>query len=145
MPHSSHVSSNKLVVLQPPMQLPRTIPTHVTTPASPLVSSHPSSPSPSSPVAHSSLNLSIPSNSPSAVFPSIAPTQSQLPQVSPTPNMQPTRHLHWEKAMQDEYKALLQNNIWALVYIPTGHNFLNCKWVYKVKKNSDGSFQRCRV
>ncbi|KAL5580519.1 hypothetical protein UlMin_012961 [Ulmus minor] len=51
----------------------------------------------------------------------------------------------WKDAMLEELKALERNHTWSLVpYSPT-YNIVGNKWVYKVKLNADGSFQRCKA
>ncbi|GAA0163394.1 transmembrane signal receptor [Lithospermum erythrorhizon] len=47
--------------------------------------------------------------------------------------------------MQLEHDALMQNNTWTLVPTPLDQNVINCKWIYDVKKNTDGSFQKCKA
>ena len=51
----------------------------------------------------------------------------------------------WEKAMDEEIAALYENETWDLVPLPERKNVIGCKWVYKVKHNSDGSVSRYRV
>lgn len=52
---------------------------------------------------------------------------------------------HWKQAMQEEYNALMKNNTWCLVDPPSGGNVVGCKWVFKVKRNADGSVQRYKA
>ena len=47
--------------------------------------------------------------------------------------------------MTKETEALELNNTWAIVDLPTGHKFINCKWVYKVKYHADGRAERYRA
>lgn len=42
--------------------------------------------------------------------------------------------------MEEEIEALYKNKTWSLVAPPKGANIVTCKWVFKDKKNSDGSF-----
>ena len=39
----------------------------------------------------------------------------------------------WELTMQEEIKALHENNTWELVKLPQGKKAIPNKWVYKVK------------
>ena len=45
----------------------------------------------------------------------------------------------WELAMKDEIKSLISNQTWELVELPMGKKALHNKWVYRVKKEHDGS------
>uniref|UniRef100_A0A2N9J917 Reverse transcriptase Ty1/copia-type domain-containing protein n=1 Tax=Fagus sylvatica TaxID=28930 RepID=A0A2N9J917_FAGSY len=45
----------------------------------------------------------------------------------------------WAAAMQAEFDALQRQNTWSLVSPPSGHNVIGCRWVYKLKRSSDGS------
>ena len=47
--------------------------------------------------------------------------------------------------MQDEYDALLYNRTWHLVPPKEGRNLIDCKWVYKIKKKSDGTMDRFKA
>lgn len=51
----------------------------------------------------------------------------------------------WVEAMNSEHQALLCNGTWRLVPRPKGKNIIGCKWVYKVKRNSDGSIDRYKA
>jgi len=44
--------------------------------------------------------------------------------------------------MKDEYDALINNNTWILTSLPSGCKIVGCRWVFKIKYNVDGSFQR---
>lgn len=48
-------------------------------------------------------------------------------------------------AMQAEYYALLNNNTWSLVKLPSNRKATGCKWVYQVKENSDGSINKYKA
>jgi hypothetical protein len=48
----------------------------------------------------------------------------------------------WKAAMQDEYAALTRNKTWRLVPPQHGRNVIDCKWVFKIKHNTDGSVER---
>jgi histone deacetylase 1/2 len=51
----------------------------------------------------------------------------------------------WCKAMQEEYNALMENKTWHLVPSSPKRNVIDCKWVYRVKKNADGSIDRYKA
>jgi Reverse transcriptase (RNA-dependent DNA polymerase)/gag-polypeptide of LTR copia-type len=48
----------------------------------------------------------------------------------------------WRQAMAVEIDALAMNNTWTLVEPPTNQHIVGCKWVYKLKRRSDGSVER---
>jgi hypothetical protein len=41
--------------------------------------------------------------------------------------------------MNDEYQALMDNKTWHLVLPSSTRNIIDCKWVYRIKKNADGT------
>jgi hypothetical protein len=45
----------------------------------------------------------------------------------------------WQQAMNNEFQALLKNKTWHLVPPRVGLNIIDCKWVFKLKHNLDGS------
>jgi hypothetical protein len=47
--------------------------------------------------------------------------------------------------MEHEYQALLRNETWTLVPPPPRVNVIDSKWVFKVKKHSDGSIERYKA
>lgn len=47
--------------------------------------------------------------------------------------------------MQDEIDALNKQGTWELVSLPPRKNLVGSKWVYKVKRNSDGSIARYKA
>jgi hypothetical protein len=48
----------------------------------------------------------------------------------------------WKNAMDAEYMALIKNKTWHLVPPHKGHNLINCKWVWKIKRKDDGTIDR---
>jgi hypothetical protein len=51
----------------------------------------------------------------------------------------------WRKAMGEEYEALMKNKTWHLVPPSKGKNLIDCKWVYRIKKKSDGTVDRYKA
>lgn len=51
----------------------------------------------------------------------------------------------WKKAMAEEIAALQQNQTWELVPKPKDANPISCKWVYKIKHNTNGSIERFKA
>jgi hypothetical protein len=52
---------------------------------------------------------------------------------------------NWKEAMDDEYRALVQNKTWHLIPPQKCSNIINCKWVYKVKRKQDGTLDRYKA
>lgn len=44
--------------------------------------------------------------------------------------------------MSEEYDALLSNRTCTLVPPHHSQNFIRCKWIFKIKRNSDGTISR---
>lgn len=44
--------------------------------------------------------------------------------------------------MQSELAAMESNNAWTVVPLPPNKHTVGCRWVYKIKYNSDGSSER---
>ena len=44
----------------------------------------------------------------------------------------------WEQAMKIEIEAIEKNETWSLTKLPVGHKVIGLKWVFKLKKNSNG-------
>ncbi|KAI5327629.1 hypothetical protein L3X38_027025 [Prunus dulcis] len=51
----------------------------------------------------------------------------------------------WIQAMRDEIAALHTQGTWDLVSMPVDKNIVGSRWVYRVKKNSDGSVARYKA
>ncbi|KAJ4771019.1 Gag/pol [Rhynchospora pubera] len=71
---------------------------------------------------------------------STAPTETE-----PTTFRQANQSSIWRAAMSQEIDALAQNQTWTLVPPPTDHNIVGCKWVYRIKRHSDGSIERYKA
>ena len=55
------------------------------------------------------------------------------------------RNTQWKEAMDEEMRALLQNNTWVMVDLPKGKKPVGCRWVYTLKYKSDGSLDRYKA
>ena len=49
--------------------------------------------------------------------------------------------MHWELAIGDKYKPLMNSNAWCLVQISSGAH-VRGRWVYTVKRGPDGEVTR---
>ncbi|GJU51484.1 ribonuclease H-like domain-containing protein [Tanacetum coccineum] len=49
---------------------------------------------------------------------------------------------YWNRAMLDEYNALIKNNTWILVPKPLDANIIRSMWLFRHKYNADGSLNR---
>ncbi|KAG8496673.1 hypothetical protein CXB51_007951 [Gossypium anomalum] len=48
----------------------------------------------------------------------------------------------WRTTAQAEFDALINNSTWDLVSLPPNRKAIGCKWLFKVKKNPDGTIAR---
>lgn len=53
-----------------------------------------------------------------------------------------SKYPKWCKVMDAEYQTLQRQQTWSLVLTPPHANLVGCKWVYKLKLNSDGTIAR---
>ncbi|KAK3005699.1 hypothetical protein RJ639_017625 [Escallonia herrerae] len=60
----------------------------------------------------------------------------------PTSFSEAVKDERWREAMQREIQALKNNETWEIEDLPPGKKALGCKWVYKIKYNSDGTVER---
>lgn len=47
--------------------------------------------------------------------------------------------------MKQEYIALINKETWSLVEKPTHKSIIDCKWVFRIKKNPDGSVEKYKA
>uniref|UniRef100_A0A2N9J9M1 Integrase catalytic domain-containing protein n=1 Tax=Fagus sylvatica TaxID=28930 RepID=A0A2N9J9M1_FAGSY len=98
---------------------------------------------------------SLPTESP--ITPAISPIPVASFSPIPTapaafvPHPMQTRSKHgifkpkWCTAMNEEFEALQHQGTWVLVPQPPSKNIVGCKWVYKLKYNSDGTIARYKA
>ncbi|KAK1613757.1 hypothetical protein QYE76_019274 [Lolium multiflorum] len=89
--------------------------------------------------------LSIPDSGSSVQPPPAARVQTRLQIGEPRNLSEALTDTHWKLAMQDEYDALLANHTWHLVPPSSRRNIIDCKWVYRIKKNADGTIDRYKA
>jgi hypothetical protein len=56
-----------------------------------------------------------------------------------------SQNSNWNKAMEEEITALQQNQTWDLVLRPEDVEPISCKWVYKIKRRTDGTIERLKA
>ena len=67
------------------------------------------------------------------------------PTIEPSTVRQAISQPHWREAMSAELTALMQHGTWDLVNPPTNYKPVGCKWVFRVKRNADGSVDRLKA
>ncbi|XP_074297585.1 uncharacterized protein LOC141628326 [Silene latifolia] len=65
--------------------------------------------------------------------------------VEPPSFKEAIRDIGWCEAMKAEIDALERNEIWELTDLPVDKKALGCRWVYKIKYKSDGTFERLKA
>jgi hypothetical protein len=55
------------------------------------------------------------------------------------------RYAIWHNAMCDEMAALHSNRTWSLVPFHSSMNVVGSRWVYRIKRRVDGSFERYKA
>ena len=51
----------------------------------------------------------------------------------------------WIKAMDSEINSLRENDTWDITSLPKNRKALRCKWIYKIKRNPDGSIDKYKA
>ncbi|XP_075096344.1 uncharacterized protein LOC107777081 [Nicotiana tabacum] len=51
----------------------------------------------------------------------------------------------WVEAMNEEIKALENNNTWEIVTLPEGKKPIGCKWIFKIKYKATGEIERFKA
>ncbi|KAJ4793674.1 hypothetical protein LUZ62_044920 [Rhynchospora pubera] len=77
-------------------------------------------------------------------FPDFVAFHSMLDK-EPTTFSKASPHPEWRQAMMTEIEALAANHTWTLVPPPTNQKVIGCKWIYKIKRKSDGSIERYKA
>jgi hypothetical protein len=62
--------------------------------------------------------------------------------LEPSNIRQAMQHTHWRQAISEEFNALIRNGTWSLVPPPPNHNIVDCKWLFRIKRNPDGTIAR---
>ena len=109
-------------------------------------SSHPTentnTPHPSHPMQTRSKNNIF---RPKTIF-TLTATKHPIPlSLEPTSVSQALKQKEWTNAMREELHALAKNGTWDLVPRESHHNVVGCKWVFRIKRNPDGSVTRYKA
>ncbi|XP_076940390.1 uncharacterized protein LOC143609543 [Bidens hawaiensis] len=64
--------------------------------------------------------------------------------LEPTTHNQALKDPEWQKAMDNEFNALLKNATWELVP-PSQHKPIGCKWIFRIKRRPDGSVEKYKA
>ncbi|KAL0821972.1 hypothetical protein ABMA28_005360 [Loxostege sticticalis] len=51
----------------------------------------------------------------------------------------------WLKAMKNEIESLKENHVWTLCDLPPGRKALPYKWIFRIKRNPDGSIEKYKA
>ena len=77
--------------------------------------------------------------------PKVFAVQTDYSCIEPPSYFITSKYPHWVEAVDSEFTSLQQQHTWSLVPLPPNKNVVGCKWVYKVKTNSDGSISRFKA
>lgn len=78
------------------------------------------------------------------VMPRLQPTLL-LTEVEPSSFRIALADLKWHSAMDEEHQALIRNQTWSLVPLPPQRHAIGCKWVFRIKQNSDSSVHKYKA
>ena len=65
--------------------------------------------------------------------------------TKPTSFTTASKILQWREVMNAEFNALLESSTWTLVPKLLHMNLVGCKWIYRIKKNSNGSISQYKA
>ncbi|XP_050916282.1 uncharacterized mitochondrial protein AtMg00820-like [Lathyrus oleraceus] len=68
-----------------------------------------------------------------------------LENLEPSNFREGMKHAHWRKAIADEFEALVRNGTFSLVPPKARQNIVGCRWLLRIKRNSDGSIARYKA
>ena len=49
---------------------------------------------------------------------------------------------YWTRACEEEIESIIKNKTWILLDLPYRAKPIGLKWVFKIKRNSDGSIRK---
>ena len=85
---------------------------------------------------------------PEAVKSAMATAVSDAEALEPKTIGKAKKHLDWPKwkaAIQAELDTLTKMKTWQVVERPKGRNVIQCKWVFKIKKDAEGKIERYKA
>ena len=53
--------------------------------------------------------------------------------------------INWLKAMKEEMTSIKNNNVYEVTSLPEGKRCIQCRWVYRIKRNLDGTINRYKA
>ena len=56
-----------------------------------------------------------------------------------------TQEPTWVDAMVEEYDSIVRNNVWEIVPRLVGKSVVGSRWIYKVKKATNGSVENYKA
>ncbi|KMQ87588.1 gag-pol polyprotein [Lasius niger] len=59
--------------------------------------------------------------------------------------VQSAEKAHWQEAMQEEMTSLKENLTWILVKMPAGRKPITNRWMYSIKRKTDGEISRYKA
>ena len=65
--------------------------------------------------------------------------------TEPSSYTQSIKHQYWRHSMDQEIIALYQTKTWTLVLKPTNVNIIRNRWIYKIKRHTDGTIERYKA
>ncbi|XP_058759254.1 uncharacterized mitochondrial protein AtMg00820-like [Vicia villosa] len=66
-------------------------------------------------------------------------------ELEPTSYKIALKHPQWLAAMQAKHTALLHIKTWTLTQLPPNRKAIECKWVFRIKQNLDGTIQKYKA
>ncbi|XP_019430787.1 PREDICTED: uncharacterized protein LOC109338103 [Lupinus angustifolius] len=73
-------------------------------------------------------------------------TKHALPEnLEPSTVTQALKIPHWRQACSADFDALMNNGTWNLVPREEAKNLVGCKWLFRIKRNPDGTIARYKA
>ena len=70
---------------------------------------------------------------------------SQLISSKPSSYEEAASKQVWVDAMIEEYKSIMENDVWEVVPRPAGKLVVDSRWLYKIKHAIDGSVEKYKA